>query len=317
MRGKFRAILVVAAVLGVGSTLWGEHHAEKAAKEEKSKWTHGLHWVITSHLGDEVDVFSAEGKVERPLVAKGEAGLMGARGVIMGPEGDWYVACSKKDKSSILRFGPEGEAKGVFAAGGGLLHPYALVFGPDENLYVSGQDNDAVTRYHGKTGKFMDVFVPAGTGGLKTIRDIVFGPDGNLYVASRDTDSVLRYDGKSGKYLGEFVEKRAGGLRKPIQIVFGPDGDLFVGSSGNSSVLRYAGKSGKFVGEVVGEGAHGLDAPSGLAFDPKTGDLLVASRLTHQILRFGRGDFAFGGVFIDGKQVGLENPEFIYAWEKK
>ncbi len=39
-------------------------------------------------------------------------------------------------------------------------------------------------RYDGSTGAFLDVFVPAGSGGLDGPLNATFGPDGNLYVGS-------------------------------------------------------------------------------------------------------------------------------------
>ena len=69
-----------------------------------------------------------------------------------------------------------------------------LLFGRDENLYVAGGFN-AVLRYNGQTGAFIDEFVVSGSGGLSDPEALVFGPDENLYVSSRNTDSVFRYDG--------------------------------------------------------------------------------------------------------------------------
>ena len=78
-------------------------------------------------------------------------------------------------------------------------------------------------------------------------------------------------------------------------------------------MLRYNGKTGKFIGVFVPTGDHGLASPSGLAFDPTNGDLLVASRLSNQVLRYDR-EGKFIGVFIDRKD--LDTPEFIVPWGK-
>jgi DNA-binding beta-propeller fold protein YncE len=269
-------------------------------------------WLVTTHSGNDVQWFSAAGEFKKELVTPGSGGLDEARGVTIGPDGDLYVASAQKKLSQILRYRPTGVFVGIFARGGTMNHPYAVVFGPDGNLYASGQNDDAVSRFNGKTGAFMDTFVPPGSGGLKTIRDLVFAPNGDLLVASRDTNSILRYS-STGQPLGAFVAEKSGGLKKPIQLAFGPDGDLYVGSSGNSAVLRYNGKTGKFIGVFVPTGDHGLASPSGLAFDPTNGDLLVASRLSNQVLRYDR-EGKFIGVFIDRKD--LDTPEFIVPWGK-
>jgi hypothetical protein len=54
----------------------------------------------------------------------------------------------------------------------------AVVFGPDGNLYVSGTGSDNVVRYNGTSGEFIDVFIPAGSGGLNGHSYILFKSDG-------------------------------------------------------------------------------------------------------------------------------------------
>jgi len=53
-----------------------------------------------------------------------------------------------------------------------VLHPPPGL-GPDGNLYVTSRSN-AVLRYDGKTGAFLDVF--ASGGGLEDPAGLVFGP---------------------------------------------------------------------------------------------------------------------------------------------
>jgi DNA-binding beta-propeller fold protein YncE len=282
--------------------------SDKLDKADSSAATQPGQWLVTTHSGDDVILFSDTGKLLRELVLAKAGGLAGSRGLLFMPGGDLLVACSQKAKSAILRFHPDGTLVGLFASGGTLSHPYAMAFGPDHNLYVSGQDDDAVSRFNGVTGAFINTFVPAGAGGMKTIRDIIFDPDGELLVASRDTNSILKYDGASGKPLGEMVHAGDGGLSKPIQLLFGPDHDLYVGSSGNSSVIRFNGKTGTLIDVFVKPKDHGLDAPSGMAFDPATGDLLVESRLGSQILRYSASG-VFKDVFVD--KANLDTPEYI------
>src|SRR5262249_50327026 len=64
---------------------------------------------------------------------------------------------------------------------GGLARGRGLTFGPDGNgdgaqdLYVASADTNAVLRYDGVTGAFIDAFVPSGEGGLSNPTDPTFG----------------------------------------------------------------------------------------------------------------------------------------------
>jgi DNA-binding beta-propeller fold protein YncE len=79
---------------------------------------------------------------------------------------------------------------------GGLSGPGAVLFGPDGDLFVSSFDSDAILRYDGASGAFVEVFVTAGSGGLDgPDAGMVFGPDGHLYVPGYYSDTIPRYDG--------------------------------------------------------------------------------------------------------------------------
>ncbi len=77
---------------------------------------------------------------------------------------------------------------------------------------IDGTGN--ILRYDERTGDFLGVFIPDGSGGLGRPDGLVFGPDGNLYVCSGGPDCILRYDGITGDPLpsrgnsGATVESR-------------------------------------------------------------------------------------------------------------
>jgi hypothetical protein len=189
-----------------------------------------------------------------------------------GPDGALYMPTN----GGVLRFnGFTGTFLGVFVpkGSGGLALPTNVAFGPDCSLYVAGSQfttfgDKAVLRYQGKTGDFVDVFVPPGSGGLTGIADMVFGPDGNLYVASGG--DVLRYDGRTGEFLGTFVPDGTGGLPSALHLAFGPDGNLYVshgGFEGPARIYKFDGTTGAFL-DVFGQDLGDSGFISAIAFRP-------------------------------------------------
>ena len=189
-----------------------------------------------------------------------------------GPDGALYIPTN----GDVLRFnGFTGTFLGVFVpkGSGGLALPLNATFGPDCSLYVAGSQftpfgDEAVLRYQGKTGDFVDVFVPPGSGGLTGIDDMVFGPDGNLYVAARAGD-VLRYDGRTGAFLGTFVPVGTGGLSFAQRLAFGPNGHLYVSTGGfdQPRIYKFDGTTGAFL-DVFGYDLDQSGFISAMAFRP-------------------------------------------------
>jgi len=122
--------------------------------------------------GDFLDVY----------VHSGQGGLMWPYDLTFGPGGALFVANTTATTHNILRFDRSARVRAVRNGGSAVfathpdLYPLALAFGPDYNLYVSTSDNSgsagAILRFDGRTGAFIDVFVPSVEGGP---RGIAFG----------------------------------------------------------------------------------------------------------------------------------------------
>lgn len=241
--------------------------------------------------------------------------LDGALGIVVGPDGDIYVA--SEESNQVLRFsGSDGSFVDAFVTDDpgtpddetfGLEGPGAVLFGADGALYVSSFDSDAILRYDGSTGAFIDLFVPSGTGGLNgPDAGMVFGPDGALYVPGYYSNNIARYDGRSGASLGDFTPSDM--LDAPRTVVF--EGDrLYVANEGSNEVLRFDAATGEFVDVFVEAGAGGLSAPGGMVFDPE-GVLHVASVNGNTVLRFD-SDGAPLPTLVDAAAAGIDAPTHI------
>lgn len=243
------------------------------------------------------------------------ASLKNPVGGVFGPDHNLYVSSSifNGNSDDVLEYGgATGAFQTVFAIRN-ITSPRGVLFGQDGDLYVangnSAADGDpaSVERFDGKTGAFLDYFVPPSSGGLANPSYMVFGPDGkgdgklDLYVAATHAGSILRYDGTTGAFKGVFVSAGSSGLDAPQGMAFGPDGNLYV-ASGNwftgsngpfydgdfpaGAVLRFEGPAGRhpgaFLGTAVPGGSGGLANPTGLLFAPDPSgnggiDLYVAS----------------------------------------
>jgi streptogramin lyase len=142
----------------------------------------------------------------------------------------------------------------------------------DKLLLVTNREGRNILRYDADTGAFIDVLVPAGTGGMNVPFGMAIGPDGNLYVASTKTEvhptpdpHVRRFDVRTGAFLGVFAS--GGGMVDPIELAFGSDGHLYVSDFSANKVFRFNGATGAAMGVfatgerdvITGGGAWGPD----------------------------------------------------------
>ena len=241
-----------------------------------------------------------------------DAGLLGgAQAIDIGPDGLLYV-CSETE-NRVLRYTPTLELVDSFIwddpntladETGGLLNPTGGLFGPDGHFYVSSFETDAILKYDGNTGVFLEVFVPPGRGGLNgPDAGMVFHPNGDLLVPSFWTNAIPRYD-STGAYLGDFVPPGVG-LAQPRVILIREDvGDVLVNSSLNDSVRRFALEGGTPLGTFAN-----LDRPSGLERDAD-GNIYVARIAANVVRKFGP-DGTRLGAFVTVGSGGIVAPTFL------
>jgi DNA-binding beta-propeller fold protein YncE len=240
------------------------------------------------------------------FVPSSSGGLSQPNGVVLGPDGNWYV--SSLNSNQVMRYSPTGAFLGVFvtAGSGGLSGPAGLAFGPDRNLYVSSTNTNQVLRYSGGTGAFLGAFASAAS---LTRPDGLAFRGGYLYVVGNLSYDVLRFDAATGAYVDDFVPAGRRGMSHPEDLTFGPDGNLYVSNYSDSSVLRYSGSDGSSLGAFVAPGSGGLSAPLGLRFGPD-GNLYVVSRYGNGVLRYDGASGAFLDAFIP-PSAGLNTPTFL------
>jgi DNA-binding beta-propeller fold protein YncE len=208
-------------------------------------------------------------------------------------------------------------AYGGLTEQGGSAHDYLL---------VADFNRDAVRRYDGATGAFIDNFVPKHVGGMNQPWGVLFGPhDHNLYVSTGEFGGpgqhkgILRYDGNTGAFIDNFTV--GGNLASPRGIIFGPDGNLYVADRKfigkdwqlEGRVARFHGTTGAYLGDFVPLGSGGLSIPTQLVFGPSVEDvgqldLYVVSSGTDNILRYDGTSGAFLGEFVASGSGGLQGP---------
>jgi hypothetical protein len=199
--------------------------------------------------GDAVFISTSSGGLDAPR------GLLFHNGYVyvtsVGTSGD-----TGPGVCSVLRFdaktgapagvsGVSGDAVFISSSSGGLTNPSSIIFGPDGNAYVSSTapSSNAVLRYDGTTGAFLNTFVASGSGGLDGPVGMVFRPDGYLYVVGFRSNSVLRYQASNGAFADTVVPSGSGGVSSPIDLLFDANGNLLVTSRYTDQVLRYGATS--------------------------------------------------------------------------
>ena len=196
-----------------------------------------------------------------------------------------YFIVSSSENDLIFRYvyneDSESIFKDVFVNDEKIKNPQSIIFGPDDNLYVSSFDTDEILRFDGSTGKFIDVF--ASSGGLDGPVGMLFDDStSSLFVSSKNSNQIFKYDSKTGDFLEIFIHNDDDVLQKPESLIKGPDNNLYVSSSETNQILQYRLDDGYFIEKFVSDKSGGLYGPKDLNFN-KEGGLCVNSLVTSDI----------------------------------
>lgn len=264
--------------------------------------------------------------------------------------------------NNVLRFdGHTGKYLGEFvrAGSGGLICPEGeMIYGEDGFLYVASFSfpplrhpsepivpapretpdgrpvfqstpqpvtyNDQVLRFDGKTGEFVDVFIPP-SAVLNGPHGVAITREGKVYVATRFSSSLLIHDRKKEMVRQILIENGEYKLRREIdpQLVFrdlnaislGPDGKVYVASYQTGDIFRFDQETGELLNRFVNPHVeHSMNHPHNILFGPD-GNLYVTNIISedepHSVLRFDGRTGRFMDVFVDGRKPKIGYPSDI------
>jgi 6-phosphogluconolactonase (cycloisomerase 2 family) len=144
-------------------------------------------------------------------------------------------------------------------ASNGLQEVRAVIFAPNNEMFVADRAADCVRIYEARTGRHLRNLSQQSDQLDRPIH-LLFSPDGRyLLIGSGGKDSIMRHDLRQGT-TSVFVEPKSAGLNGPAGMAFGDDGFLYVASRNSKEILRYGGTDGR---------PHGRPFVSDLADNPE------------------------------------------------
>ena len=122
-------------------------------------------------------------------------------------------------------------------------------------------------------------------------RGVDIGPDGFLYMATQDS-GIWKIAPDFSSWAVVAIDPQA----SYADITFGPDGKLYASTYVNNGVICYDVSTGEGVDFIASDNGY-IDLLAGLMFHPISGNLLVSSYRTNQILEFDGTTGAYIGEF--------------------
>jgi hypothetical protein len=236
------------------------------------------------------------------------------RGFVLGPGSDsshLYVLSAHKSSSAIFQFTSAGngtytEGK-VFADDSSLAHPFAAIFGPNNNLYVTNQDSNQITMYQGPTGSnpgaAMGSFGPT----FNKLRGIAW--DGKYFYAADEKKGVIVLNSNGEESLTVKVND-------PVHLVYDGARYVYIGDGKDNILVWDTTKAiNPNPAQIVGSQTPAIKATGGMAL-PGDGNLYVASREGNAILQYPIDLGCNPPSVSDGQSLSPtleDNPEFVGA----
>ena len=129
-------------------------------------------------------------------------------------------------------------------ASNGLMEVRAVIFAPNNEMFVADRAADCVRIYEARTGRYLRNLSQQSDQLDRPIH-LLLSPDGRyLLIGSGGKDSIMRHDLRQTS-TSVFVEPKSAGLNGPAGMAFGDDGFLYVASRNSKQILRYGGVDGR------------------------------------------------------------------------
>ena len=204
-------------------------------------------------------------------------------------------ARGQREVTSILSWGSQGTAPGLFA------DPRGLTVDSEGRVYVADSNNHRIQVFD-SNGQFITQWGSqgAGPGQFQEPWGVAVDEEGNVYVADTWNHRLQKFDSE-GRFLlqwGTFGNSE-GSIIGQEKVLYGPRdiaidaaGDLYVTDTGNKRVMKFS-PSGEFLGQWGGFGLQSgqFQEPVGIDIDAD-GNIYVADTWNRRIQKFD-SDFVF------------------------